>query len=57
MVARIPYPVTVPKYDAVASKVATIEYLQYLRSSGLPGREWRAARVGQRGIAARAVRG
>ena len=44
----IPYPVTVPKYYAVASKVATIEYL---RSSGLPGREWRAARGGHRRIA------
>ncbi|KAI0044477.1 kinase-like protein [Auriscalpium vulgare] len=33
IVARIPYPMTVPKYYAVASEVATIEYL---RSSGLP---------------------
>ncbi|KAI0030598.1 kinase-like domain-containing protein [Vararia minispora EC-137] len=33
MVARVPYPVTVPKYYAVASEVATIEYL---RSCGLP---------------------
>ena len=33
MVARIPYPVTVPKYYAVASEVATMEFL---RSSGLP---------------------
>jgi aminoglycoside phosphotransferase (APT) family kinase protein len=33
MVARIPYPITAPKYYAVASEVATIEYL---RSSGLP---------------------
>ena len=54
LVARIPYPVTGPKYNAVASEVATIEYL---RSSGLPGREWRAARVGQRGIATQAARG
>jgi Protein of unknown function (DUF1679) len=36
MVARIPYPMTVPKYYAVASEVATIEYL---RSSGLPAPE------------------
>ena len=36
MVARIPYPITVPKYYAVASEVATIEYL---RSSGLPAPE------------------
>ena len=54
LVARIPHPVTVPKYYAVASEVATIECL---RSSGLPGRERRAARVWQRGIATRAVRG
>ena len=54
MVALIPYPVTVPKYYAVASEDATIEYL---RVSGLPGRERGAARVGQRGIATRAVRG
>jgi hypothetical protein len=33
MVARIPYPMTVPKYYVVASEVATIEYL---RSVGLP---------------------
>ncbi|KAL5523379.1 hypothetical protein ACEPAF_1646 [Sanghuangporus sanghuang] len=33
MVARIPYPSTVPKYYAVASEVATMEFL---RSSGLP---------------------
>jgi aminoglycoside phosphotransferase (APT) family kinase protein len=33
MVARIPYPVTVPKYYAVASEVAT---MAFLRSSGLP---------------------
>ncbi|EIW82704.1 protein kinase subdomain-containing protein PKL CAK Fmp29 [Coniophora puteana RWD-64-598 SS2] len=33
MVARIPYPVTVPKYFAVASEVAT---MALLRSSGLP---------------------
>lgn len=33
MVARIPYPVTVPKFYAVASEVATVELL---RSSGLP---------------------
>ena len=33
MVARIPYPATVPKYYAVASEVATMEFL---RSSGLP---------------------
>ena len=32
MVARIPYPATVPKYYAVASEVATMEFL---RSSGL----------------------
>ncbi|KAI9507088.1 kinase-like domain-containing protein [Russula earlei] len=36
MVARIPYPITVPKYYTVASEVATIEYL---RSSGLPAPE------------------
>ncbi|PPQ65328.1 hypothetical protein CVT26_000043 [Gymnopilus dilepis] len=33
MIARIPYPVTIPKYYAVASEVATMESL---RSSGLP---------------------
>ena len=33
MVARIPYPVTVPKYYAIASEVAT---MALLRSSGLP---------------------
>lgn len=33
MVARIPYPTTLPKYYAVASEVATMEFL---RSSGLP---------------------
>ena len=33
MVARIPYPATVPKYYAVASEVAT---MALLRSSGLP---------------------
>ncbi|KAJ7665061.1 protein kinase subdomain-containing protein PKL/CAK/Fmp29 [Mycena polygramma] len=33
MLARIPYPVTVPKYYAVASEVAT---MAFLRSSGLP---------------------
>lgn len=33
MVARIPYPCTVPKYSAVASEVAT---MALLRSSGLP---------------------
>ena len=33
MVARIPYPVTVPKFYAVASEVAT---MRFLRSSGLP---------------------
>ena len=33
MVARIPYPVTVPKYYAVASEAAT---MALLRSSGLP---------------------
>ena len=33
MVARIPYPVTTPKYFAVASEVAT---LAFLRSVGLP---------------------
>ncbi|KXN87576.1 Importin subunit beta-1 [Leucoagaricus sp. SymC.cos] len=33
MVARIPYPATVPKYFAVASEVAT---MTFLRSSGLP---------------------
>ncbi|KAF8906175.1 protein kinase subdomain-containing protein PKL CAK Fmp29 [Mucidula mucida] len=33
MVARIPYPITTPKYFAVASEVAT---LALLRSSGLP---------------------
>jgi hypothetical protein len=33
MLARIPYPVTVPKYYAVASEVAT---MALLRSSGLP---------------------
>ena len=36
MVARIPYPITVPKYYTVASEVATIEYL---RSFGLPAPE------------------
>ena len=36
MIARIPYPMTVPKYYAVASEVATIEYL---RSFGLPAPE------------------
>jgi aminoglycoside phosphotransferase (APT) family kinase protein len=33
LVARIPYPVTVPKYFAVASEVATMDFL---RPSGLP---------------------
>jgi hypothetical protein len=33
MVARIPYPVTVPKYYAISSEVAT---MAFLRSSGLP---------------------
>ena len=33
MVARIPYPATVPKYFAVTSEVAT---LAYLRSAGVP---------------------
>ena len=33
MVARIPYPATVPKYFAVASEVAT---MSLLRSFGLP---------------------
>ena len=33
MVARIPYPATVPKYFAVASEVAT---LAFLRSAGVP---------------------
>ncbi|KZS88144.1 hypothetical protein SISNIDRAFT_418731 [Sistotremastrum niveocremeum HHB9708] len=33
MVARIPYPVTVPKFHAIASEVAT---MRFLRSSGLP---------------------
>ncbi len=33
MVARIPYPATVPKYHAVASEAAT---MAFLRSSGLP---------------------
>ncbi|KAF5386262.1 hypothetical protein D9615_002307 [Tricholomella constricta] len=33
MVARIPYPVTVPKFYAIASEVAT---MCFLRSSGLP---------------------
>ena len=33
MIARVPYPMTSPKYYAVASEVATIGYL---RSSGLP---------------------
>jgi len=33
MVARIPYPVTVPKFYAIASEVAT---MRFLRSSGLP---------------------
>jgi aminoglycoside phosphotransferase (APT) family kinase protein len=33
MVARIPYPATIPKYFAIASEVATMDLL---RSSGLP---------------------
>lgn len=33
MVARIPYPVTVPKFYAIASEAAT---MRFLRSSGLP---------------------
>ncbi|KAL5480871.1 hypothetical protein ACEPAI_9811 [Sanghuangporus weigelae] len=33
MIARIPYPVTVPKFYAIASEVAT---MRLLRSSGLP---------------------
>lgn len=33
MVARIPYPATIPKNFAVASEVAT---MAFLRSSGLP---------------------
>lgn len=36
MVACVPYPVTAPKYYAVASEVATIEYL---RSCGIPAPE------------------
>jgi hypothetical protein len=36
MVARIPYPLTIPKYYAIASEVATIAYL---RSCGLPAPE------------------
>ena len=36
MVARVPYPVTAPNYYAVASEVATIEYL---RSCGIPAPE------------------
>ncbi|KAG5728151.1 hypothetical protein E4T56_gene19283 [Termitomyces sp. T112] len=36
IVARVPYPVTAPKYYAVASEVATIEYL---RSSWIPAPE------------------
>ncbi|KAF9490355.1 hypothetical protein BDN71DRAFT_193600 [Pleurotus eryngii] len=33
MVARIPYPITVPKFYTIASEVAT---MRFLRSSGLP---------------------
>ncbi|OCB84911.1 hypothetical protein A7U60_g8133 [Sanghuangporus baumii] len=33
MVVRIPYPITVPKFYAIASEVAT---MRFLRSSGLP---------------------
>ncbi|TCD61011.1 hypothetical protein EIP91_009162 [Steccherinum ochraceum] len=33
LVARIPYPYTVPKYFAIASEVATMDYL---RAFGLP---------------------
>ncbi|KAJ7066446.1 protein kinase subdomain-containing protein PKL/CAK/Fmp29 [Mycena amicta] len=33
MVARIPYPVTIPKFYTIASEVAT---MRFLRSSGLP---------------------
>lgn len=33
MIARLPYPATIPKYYAVASEAATLEFL---RSSGLP---------------------
>ena len=33
MVARIPYPATIPKYFTVASEVAT---MALLRSSGMP---------------------
>ena len=33
MVARIPYPVTVPKFYAIASEVAT---MRFLRFAGLP---------------------
>ena len=33
MVTRIPYPITVPKFYAIASEVAT---MRFLRSSGLP---------------------
>jgi len=33
MVARVPYPVTVPKFYAIASEAAT---MRFLRSSGLP---------------------
>ncbi|KZT33449.1 protein kinase subdomain-containing protein PKL/CAK/Fmp29 [Sistotremastrum suecicum HHB10207 ss-3] len=33
MVARIPYPITVPKFYAVASEVATMDFLRF---SGLP---------------------
>ena len=34
MVARIPYPVTLPKYFAIANEVAT---MAFFRSFGLPG--------------------
>lgn len=36
MVARVPYPVTVPKYYAVASEVATMRFLRSTSSCGLP---------------------
>ena len=46
LVARIPYPVTVPKYYAVASEVATIEYRALLGCLGGSGGQRESGREG-----------
>ncbi|KAF8912527.1 hypothetical protein CPB85DRAFT_1252623 [Mucidula mucida] len=35
MVARIPYPVTVPKFYAIASEVATMRFLRFIKGTNL----------------------